>query len=69
MEGITDVFFDYIPVRTFWRVLQFVHFTMAVALLAATTLQTVAVLMPVQQAAGNFISRVRAAPAADPTLS
>jgi hypothetical protein len=33
-------------------------------LLALVTLQTVAVLMPVQQAAGNFITRVRAAPAA-----
>ena len=55
MDAITDVLFDYISVRTFWRVLQFVHFTMAVALLGAVTLQTVAVLMPVQQAAGNFI--------------
>src|SRR5215468_8696236 len=64
MDAITDVFFDYISVRTFWRVLQFVHFTMAVVLLVATTLQTVAVLMPVQQAAGNFVSRVRATPAA-----
>jgi hypothetical protein len=64
MDAITDVLFDYISVRTFWRVLQFVHFTMAVALLGAVTLQTVAVLMPVRQAAGNFISRVRAAPAA-----
>jgi len=64
MDAITDVFFDYISVRTFWRVLQFAHFTMAVALLGAVTLQTVAVMMPVRQAAGSFISRVRAAPAA-----
>ena len=64
MEAISEVFFDYISVRTFWRVLQFAHYTMAVALLGLVTLQSVAVLMPVQQAAGNFISRVRAAPAA-----
>ena len=64
MDAITDVFFDYISVRTFWRVLLFMHFATAVALLTATTLQTVAVLMPVRQAAGNFVGRVRATPAA-----
>jgi len=64
MDAITDVFFDYISVRTFWRVLLFMHFVTAIALLTATTLQTVAVLMPVRQAAGNFVSRVRATPAA-----
>jgi hypothetical protein len=64
MDAITDVFFDYISVRTFWRMLLFMHFVMAVALLAATTLQSLAVLMPVRQAAGNFVSRVRATPAA-----
>ncbi len=64
MDAITDAFFDYISVRTFWRVLLFMHFATAIALLAATTLQTVAILMPVRQAAGNFVNRVRATPAA-----
>src|SRR5262249_48359826 len=35
----------------------------AVVLLAAVTLQAAAILMPVRQAAGNFIDRVRSAPA------
>jgi hypothetical protein len=64
MDAISDFIFDLISVRTFWRALLFLHFAMAVVLLVATTLQTVAVLMPVRQAAGNFISRVRATPAA-----
>jgi hypothetical protein len=42
---------------TFWRILLFVHFLMAVGLLAAVTLQAVAVLMPARQIAGNFIDR------------
>jgi hypothetical protein len=44
--------------------LLFLHFLLAVALLGAVTLQTVAILIPVRQAAGNFIDRVRAVPAA-----
>ena len=64
MDAITDVFFDYISVRTFWRVLLFMHFATAVSLLTTTTLQTVAVLMPVRQAAGNFIDRFSPVPAA-----
>jgi len=59
-----DIIFDIISVRTFWRILLFIHFVLAVLLLAALTLQAVAVLMPVRQAAGNFIDRVRAVPAA-----
>ena len=55
-----DAFFDLVSPRTFWRVLLFLHFVMAVVLLAAVTLQTVAILMPVRQAAGNFVTRVRA---------
>ena len=57
-----DFIFDYISVRMFWRILLFIHFVLAVVLLVAVTLQSVAVLMPVRQAAGNFIQRVRAAP-------
>jgi hypothetical protein len=60
-----DIIFDVISVPTFWRFLLFLHFVMAVALLAVVTLQAVAVLLPVRQAAaGNFIERVRAEPAA-----
>ena len=42
---------------TFWSILLFVHFLLAVGLLAAVTLQAVAVLMPARQMAGNFIDR------------
>jgi hypothetical protein len=42
------------PESTFWSILLFIHFVMAVALLAAVTLQAVAVLMPTRQAAGHF---------------
>ena len=38
-----DAFFDLVSPRTFWRVLLFLHFMMAVVLLAAVTLQTVAI--------------------------
>jgi hypothetical protein len=55
-----DAFFDLVSPRTFWRILLFVHFVLAVVLLAAVTLQTAAILMPVRQAAGNFVTRVRA---------
>jgi hypothetical protein len=49
--------FSIIREETFWNILLFVHFLTAVALLAAVTLQAVAVLMPARQAAGNFIDR------------
>jgi len=39
------------------ELLLFVRFLMAVALLAAMTLQAVAVLMPARQAAGGFVDR------------
>jgi len=56
--------FDIISVPTFWKILLFIHFTLAVSLLGTITLQAVTVLMPVRQPAGNFIDRVRAVPAA-----
>ena len=62
-----DALLDMLQGRTFWRILLFLHFVMAVGLLAAVSLQTAAVLMPVRQAAqaaGNFITRVRTAPPA-----
>ena len=52
-----DVIFDYIRVDTFWKILLFIHFALAVALLAAVTLQAVAVMMPARQVAGNFVDR------------
>jgi hypothetical protein len=55
---------DIISVPTFWKILLFLHFAMAVALLAAVTLQAVAILMPVRQAAGHFTDHFRPAPAA-----
>ena len=55
---------DIISVGTFWRILLFIKFVLAVALLGAVTLQAVAVLMPARQPAGNFIDRVRPVPAA-----
>jgi hypothetical protein len=59
-----DIIFDVVSVRTFWRILLFVHFLLAVALLAAVTLQAAAIMIPVRQAAGNFIQRLRPGPAA-----
>jgi len=59
-----DTLFGTISVPTFWKILLFVHFSLAVTLLAAVTLQAVAILMPVRQAAGNFINRISPVPAA-----
>jgi hypothetical protein len=50
-------------VNTFWTILLIIHGLLAVALLGALTHQAVAVLMPVRQAAGNFVDRFRAVPA------
>ena len=54
-----DIIFEFISVRTFWRVLLFLHFAIAVSLLALVTYQAVAAFMPVRQAAGNVIERFR----------
>ena len=59
-----DIIFEIVSVRTFWRILLFVHFLMAVGLLAAVTLQAVAVMVPVRQAAGKFVQHLRPGPAA-----
>jgi hypothetical protein len=58
-----NMIFDIMSGQTFWKILLFLHFLLAVALLAAVTLQAVAVLMPGRQAAGNFIERFRPVPA------
>jgi hypothetical protein len=60
-----DAIIEFMGSSTFWRILLFLHFVMAVGLLAAITLQTVATLMPLQQpagAAGTFVERIRSAP-------
>jgi hypothetical protein len=63
-----DFIFDYIRVDTFWKILLFAHFVLAVALLAGVTLQAVAVLMPARQVAGNFVDRSPMPAAAYTTL-
>src|SRR3977135_4425152 len=57
-----DFFFDIISVRAFWRLLLFLHFVMAVGLLALVTVQAIGVLMPAQQLAGNVVDRIRPVP-------
>jgi len=57
-----NIIFDVMSVETFWNILLFCHFAIAVALLAGLTLQSVAVLAPVQQTAGNFLQRLRPVP-------
>jgi hypothetical protein len=64
------IIFDYIREDTFWKILLFIHFLLAVSLLAAVTLQAVAVLMPSPQAAGvagNVVDRFSPVPAASYT--
>ena len=54
-----DAIVEFIQGRLFWRILLFLHFSMAVTLLVAVTLQAISVLMPARQLAiGNFIERV-----------
>lgn len=59
-----NVIFDFVSVNTFWTILLIIHGLLAVALLGALTHQAVAVMVPVRQAAGNFVDRFRAVPAA-----
>jgi hypothetical protein len=62
-----DMLLGVISIQTFWKILLFVHFALAVVLLAAVTLQAVATLMPARQAAavaGNVVSRAPPVPAA-----
>src|SRR5437763_12785724 len=60
--------FDLMSVQTFWKILLFLHFLMAVGLLAGVTLQSVAVLLPARQAAGHFIAHFRPLPTASYAL-
>jgi hypothetical protein len=59
-----DMLTALISIQTFWKILLFIHFLLAVVLLGALTLQAVAVSMPARQAVGNFISRFSPVPAA-----
>jgi hypothetical protein len=57
-----DFVFDYISDNTYWTILLIIHGLLAVALLGALTHQTMSVLLPVRQAAGDagFAMRFRA---------
>jgi hypothetical protein len=52
-----DIIRSIMTESTFWSILLFIHFLMAVGLLAAVTLQAVTMLMPARQAAGHFVDR------------
>jgi hypothetical protein len=52
-----NIIFSVIREDTFWKILLFIHFLIAVSLLAGVTLQAATVLMPVRQVAGKFIDR------------
>jgi hypothetical protein len=53
MDGI----FQYVKEETFWSILLFGHFVVAVGLLAAVTIQAVVVLMPARRVAGHYVER------------
>jgi hypothetical protein len=59
-----DFILDFISINTFWTILLIIHGLLAVTLLGALTHQAVATAIPVRQAAGNFVDRFRAVPAA-----
>ena len=61
-----DIIFSVISVGTFWRILEFLHFVLALALLALLTLQAVTVLMPARASApgGRFVDRAHPVPVA-----
>ena len=65
MDGI----FQYVKEETFWSILLFVHFVLAVGLLAAVTIQAIVVLLPARQVAGgHYVERGPISPAAYTTL-
>jgi hypothetical protein len=64
-----DIVFDYISVTMFWRIMLFLHFVMAVVLMAAISLQAIAVLMPARQLAGHFSNVVHPMSAASYTAA
>jgi hypothetical protein len=61
--------FHYVKEETFWSILLFIHFVLAVGLLAAVTIQAVVVLLPARQvAAGHYVQRGPISPASYTTL-
>jgi hypothetical protein len=52
-----NIIFSIIREDTFWKILLFIHFLVAVGLLAGVTLQAAAVSMPARQMAGKFVDR------------
>jgi hypothetical protein len=64
MDGI----FQYVKEETFWSILLFGHFVVAVGLLAAVTIQAVVVLMPARRVAGHYVERGPVSPASYSTL-
>jgi hypothetical protein len=63
-----DMLLGVMSIQTFWKILLFVHFALAVVLLAGVSLQSVAVLMPARQTAGNVVDRSPVPAAAYTTL-
>ena len=64
-----DMLLGVISIQTFWKILLFVHFALAVVLLAGVSLQSVAVLMlPARQTIGNVVERAPVPAAAYTTL-
>jgi hypothetical protein len=64
-----DMLLGVISIQTFWKILLFVHFALAVVLLAGVSLQSVAVLMlPARQTIGNMVERAPVPAAAYTTL-
>jgi hypothetical protein len=64
-----DMLLGVISIQTFWKILLFVHFGVAVVLLAGVSLQSVAVLMlPARQTIGNVVERAPVPAAAYTTL-
>ena len=64
-----DMLLGVISIQTFWKILLFVHFALAVVLLSGVSLQSVAVLMlPARQTIGNMVERAPVPAAAYTTL-
>jgi hypothetical protein len=63
-----DMLLGMMSIQTFWKILEFVHFALAVVLLAGVTLQSVAVLMPARQTVGNVVDRAPVPAASYTTL-
>jgi hypothetical protein len=63
-----DMLLGMMSVETFWKISEFVHFALAVVLLAGVTLQAVTVLMPARQMAGNAVDRAPVPAASYTTL-